>query len=173
MPEEIVNRVAKSPIITFNLENLYSKGERREIDIQQWLYEGFILKEKEFRATLKTTDWSQYNDCFVALYCSTDAIVPAWAFMLISTYLHPIAKKVIVGRQQDLEDILFAEAIKDLDVSSYENKPVIVKGCSDKPVPETAYILLIQKLQPIVKSLMFGEACSAVPLYKKRKLKKI
>ena len=169
MAEEIVNRVAKSPIITFNLEDLYQNGQRFEIDIKQWLYKDFILKEKEFRQALKNYDWSAYENSFVALHCSSDAIIPAWAYMLISTYLHPICKKVVIGSLQDLENVLFTEAIKDLDISEYANKPVIVKGCSEKPVPETAYILLIQKLQPIVKSLMFGEACSAVPLYKPKK----
>ena len=169
MTEEIINRVAKSPIITFNLEDLYQNGQRFEIDIQQWLYEGFILREKEFRQILKEYDWSKYDNGFIALHCSTDAIIPAWAYMLISTYLHPISKKVVIGSLKDLENVLFTEAIKDLDVTEYTNKPVIVKGCSNKPVPETAYILLIQKLQPIVKSLMFGEACSAVPLFKPKK----
>ncbi|MBS3738795.1 DUF2480 family protein [Mesohalobacter halotolerans] len=169
MPEEIVNRVAKSPIKTFNLEELYQEGKRYEIDLSQWLYEGFILKEKDFREALKKYDWTQYQDGFVALHCSTEAIIPAWAYMLVSTYLHPITQKVIVGSQDDLNTILFAETIKNIDLSDYENKPVIVKGCSEKPVPETAYILLIKRLQPIVKSLMFGEACSAVPLFKPKK----
>jgi hypothetical protein len=169
MAEEIVNRVAKSPIKTFNLEELYQHGQRFELDIKQWLYEGFILREKEFRQTLKDYDWSAYQNGFVALHCSSDAIVPAWSYMLVSTYLHPICKKVVIGSLKDLEIVLFTETIKNLDVSEYANKPVIVKGCSEKPVPETAYILLIQKLQPIVKSLMFGEACSAVPLFKPKK----
>ncbi|MGX1024472.1 DUF2480 family protein [Flavobacterium sp. CS20] len=169
MPEEIINRVAKSPIKTFNLEALYQDGQRFEIDLSQWLDEGFILKEKEFRQALKNHDWSQYQNGFIALNCSTDAIIPAWAYMLVSTYLHPISKKVVVGHIEDLNSILYAEAIKDLDLTDYKNKPVIVKGCSDKPVPQTAYLLLIQRLQPIVKNLMFGEACSAVPLYKPKK----
>ncbi|RRO20312.1 DUF2480 family protein [Flavobacteriaceae bacterium 14752] len=169
MPEEIVNRVAKSPIKTFNLEELYQDGQRHKIDLSQWLYEGFILKEKEFRQALKNYDWTPYKNGFIALYCSTDAIVPAWAYMLVSTYLHPIAKKVIVGSIEELNTILYAEAIQNLDLSDYKNKPVIVKGCSDKPVSQTAYLLLIQRLQPLVKSLMFGEACSAVPLYKPKK----
>lgn len=169
MAEEIINRVAKSSIKTFNLEELYQNGKRFKIDLSQWLHEGFILKEKEFRQALKEHDWSQYRDGLVALHCSTDAIIPAWAFMLVSTYLHPITKKVIVGNIVDLDTILYAEAIKKADLSAYENKPVIVKGCSDKPVPEAAYIFLIERLQPIVKSLMFGEACSAVPLFKPKK----
>jgi len=169
MAKEIVNRVAKSPIITFNLEELYQDGTRHTIDISKWLFKGFILKEKVFRDALKEEDWSNYNDAFVCLQCSTDAIVPSWAYMLISTYLNPIAKKVIVGTEKELNQILYTEAINKIDIEAYRNKPLIVKGCSDKPVPETAYIQLIQKLQPVVKSLMFGEACSAVPLYKPKK----
>ncbi len=169
MAEEIVNRVAKSPIITFNLEELYQEGNRVIVDISKWLHEGFILKEKDFRTALKNEDWSQYADCFVCLQCSTDAIVPSWAYMLISTYLNPVAKKVIVGSEQELNQILYTEAINNLDVEAYKNRPLIVKGCSHKPVPETAYLQLIKKLQPVVKSLMFGEACSAVPLFKPKK----
>ena len=169
MAEQIVNRVAKSPIITFNLEELYQDGPRYIIDISNWLEQGFILKEKNFRVTLKHKDWSKYQNAFVCLKCSTEAIIPSWAYMLISTYLNPIAKKVIVGDERDLEQILYTESISKIDVEMYRNKPVIVKGCSNKPVPETAYLLLIKKLQPVVKSLMFGEACSAVPLFKPKK----
>jgi hypothetical protein len=169
MENEIVNRVAKSPIITFNLEELYQDGPRFQLDIAQFLHEGLILIEKKFRQELKDFDWHVYKNGFVSLHCSTDAIVPAWAYMLISTYLHPIAKKVVVGTSHDLENILFAEAIAKIDAKDYENRPVIIKGCSNKPVPETAYLLIINKLQPVVKSLMFGEACSAVPLFKPKK----
>jgi hypothetical protein len=169
MEGEIINRVSKSPIITFNLEELYQDGERHVIDISQWLNEGFILIEKAFRISLQQEDWSKYENTFVCLQCSTDAIIPSWAYMLISTYLNPIAKKVIVGTEKELNQILFTESIHMLDVEAYINKPLIVKGCSNKPVPETAYLQLIEKLQPVVKSLMFGEACSAVPLFKPKK----
>lgn len=169
MEKEIVNRVAKSPIITFNLEELYQNGQRFQIDIARFLHEGLILIEKNFRTELKNFDWSLYKDGFVSLYCSTDAIIPAWAYMLISTYLHPIARKVVVGTSEDLENILFAEAITQINPKDFENRPVIIKGCSNKPVPDTAYLLIIDKLQPVVKSLMFGEACSAVPLFKPKK----
>lgn len=169
MSDTITNRVAKSPIITLDLADYYANGKRHELDISQWLFDGIILKEKDFRASLKSADWSLYENSFVALCCSTDAIVPAWAYMLISTYLNPIAKKVVVGSLKELELILFEEAINELEVSEYANKPIIVKGCSDLHIPETAYISLINKLQPIVKSLMFGEACSAVPLFKPKK----
>lgn len=166
MKEEIINRVAKSAIITFNLEDLYHDGKRESIDISQWLHEGMVLIEKDFRESLKNFDWSYYQDTFVTLRCSTHAIIPAWAFLLVSTYLNPVAKKVIVGSIEDLENILFAEEISKLDITSFKNKPVIIKGCNKKPIPASAYLLLLNKLQPVVKSIMFGEACSAVPLFK-------
>ena len=164
--EEIINRVANSKLKTFNLEDLYPAGKRDTIDISQWLAEGFILREKDFRESLKNVDWSVYEHSYVALDCSTDAIVPAWAYMLVTTYLQPVARKVVVGSLINLETVLYSEIIQELDVSEFKNEYVIVKGCSNKPVPQNAYILLTQKLQSVVKSLMFGEACSSVPLYK-------
>ena len=169
MAEEIINRVAGSKLITFNLEDHYPKGQRFLFDISDWLHEGFVLKEKEFRDNAKEHDWSQYTDHFVALYCATDAIVPAWAYMLISSYLEPYAKKVVIGDLENLESHLYQEVIENLDVTDLKDKPVIIKGCSNKPVPKNAYIFLIKKLQPLVKSLMYGEACSSVPLYKQPK----
>ncbi|SDS45064.1 DUF2480 family protein [Gramella sp. MAR_2010_147] len=169
MAEEILNRVAQSKLITFNLEDHYPKGQRLVFDISQWLYEGFVLREKEFRNQAKEYDWSKHKDQFIALNCSTDAIVPAWAYMLISSYLEPYAKKVVVGDLEMLESHLYQEVIENIDVADLKDKAVIVKGCSNKPVPKNAYIFLIQKLQPVVKSLMYGEACSSVPLYKKSK----
>ena len=169
MAEEIINRVANSKLITFDLEDLYRPGNRQLVDISQWLDQGFILRESEFRKSIKEHDWSQYTNAFVALHCSTDAIVPAWAYMLVTTHMQGIAKKVITGDLALLETILYTEIIQGIDVTPYENVPVIVKGCSNKPVPENAYLLLIEKLQPVARSLMFGEACSSVPLYKKAK----
>ncbi len=169
MPEEIINRIASSKLITFNLEDHYPEGERVLFDIKDWLLEGFVLREKDFREQAKAHDWSKYEGHYVALTCSSDAIIPAWAFMLLATYLQPYAKKVITGNLETLESILYAEILNKLDLSELKDKPVIVKGCSNKPVPKNAYLLLIEKLQPIVKSLMYGEACSSVPLYKKTK----
>ncbi|HEY9184214.1 MAG TPA: DUF2480 family protein [Salegentibacter sp.] len=169
MPEEIINRVANSKLITFNLEDHYPEGERVLFDIKEWLLDGFVLREKDFREQAKAYDWSKYDGQYVALTCSSDAIIPAWAFMLLATYLQPYAKKVVTGDLETLESILYAEIIEKLDLSELKDKPVIVKGCSHKPVPKNAYLLLIEKLQPIVKSLMYGEACSSVPLYKKTK----
>lgn len=170
MPEEIINRVASSKLITFNLEDHYPEGERVLFDIKDWLLDGFVLREKDFREQAKAHDWSKYEGKYVALTCSSDAIVPAWAFMLLATYLQPYAKKVIAGDLETLESILYTEILDKIDLSELKDKPVIVKGCSHKPVPKNAYLLLIQKLQPIVKSLMYGEACSSVPLYKRTKV---
>ena len=164
----IVNRVAKSSLITIDLEDFYPTGTRTLLDIKDWLYEGLILKEKEFRNTLLNFDWQQFKDHHVALHCSSEAIIPAWAFMLIQTHMHGIAKTVIVGTLENLETVLYTPIIDGLDLSYCKDKPVIVKGCSNKPVPENAYLLIIEKLQQVVKSIMYGEACSSVPLYKNK-----
>jgi len=168
VPEEIINRIANSKLMTFDLEEIYPKGERISFDISQWLVEGIVLRESEFREKAKQYDWSQYENKYVALFCSTDAIVPGWAYLLISLHLSPFAKKVTVGNLEELESILFTELLQNIDFSEYENKPVIIKGCAHKPIPQNAYVLLAQKLQPIAKSIMYGEACSSVPLYKKK-----
>ena len=167
--DEIVNKVANSVLEVFDLEDYYPSGIRTQLDISQWLLHGFLLKEKDFREALKNHDWSQFHNHFVAIHCSTDAIIPAWASILVTVYLSPFAKKVVVGNFIDLETSLYQEILPTLDYSKYEDKPVILKGCSKKPVPESAYIMAIQKLQPFAKSIMYGEACSAVPLYKKNK----
>jgi hypothetical protein len=167
--DEIINRVANSALEVFDLEDYYPIGTRTQIDIAQWLLEGFLLKEKGFRETLKNHDWTQYQNHFVAIHCSTDAIVPAWATILVTTYLTPFAKKVVLGTIADLNTALYQEILPTLDYTVYQDKPVIIKGCSKKPVPESAYIMAVQKLQPFAKSIMYGEACSAVPLYKKAK----
>ncbi|MGB8704859.1 MAG: DUF2480 family protein [Gillisia sp.] len=169
MAEEIINRVANSKLVTFNLEDYYPVGERVIFDIKDWLLEGFVLREKIFRENAAAHDWSLYQDKYVALTCSSDAIIPAWAFMLLSTYLQPFAKTVVIGDLETLETILYSEIINQLDITELKDKSVILKGCSRKPVPKNAYVLAIQKLQPVVKSLMYGEACSSVPLFKNKK----
>lgn len=168
MSNEIINRVANSKLITFNLEDLYPKGERVTFDISVWLMEGIVLREAVFREKSLEHDWSQYQGKFVALFCSTDAIVPGWAYLLLSLHLAPYAKKVTVGSLEEMEGILFAEILQNLDISEYLDKAVIIKGCANKPIPQNAYVLLAQKLQPIAKSIMYGEACSSVPLYKRK-----
>ena len=168
MQDEIINKVANSVLEVFDLEDYYAKEIRTQIDISQWLYEGFLLKEKDFREALKNHDWSQYENHYVAIYCSTDAIIPAWASILVTIHVSPFAKKVVSGNLQDLESSLYQEILSTIDYSKYQDKPVIIKGCSKKPVPESAYILAVQKLQPFAKSIMYGEACSAVPLFKRK-----
>jgi hypothetical protein len=167
--DEIINRVANSALEVFDLEDYYPNGIRTQIDISQWLLEGFLLKEIDFREALKNHDWSKYQNHLVAIHCATDAIVPAWATILVTTYLVPFAKKVVSGNLNDLETAMYQEILPTLDYSKHQDKPVIIKGCSKKPVPVSAYIMAVQKLQPFAKSIMYGEACSAVPLFKKQK----
>ena len=167
--EEIINKVAASSLEVFDLEDYYPAGNRTQIDIAQWLIEGFLLKEKDFREHLKNHDWSQYQDHYVAINCSTDAIVPAWASILVAVQLAPFAKKIVNGSIEDLNAALYEALLSDLDYSQYNNKATIIKGCSKKPVPTRAYILAAQYLQPFARSIMYGEACSAVPLYKAKK----
>lgn len=167
--EEIINKVANSALEVFDLEDYYPTGIRSQVDISQWLLEGFLLKEKDFREHLKNYDWTQYQDQFVAINCSTDAIVPAWASILVTIQLAPFAKKVVNGNIDDLNAALYEELLAKIDYSAYANKSIIIKGCSQKPVPMRAYVIAAQNLQPFARSIMYGEACSAVPLYKAKK----
>jgi len=169
MSGEIVNRVANSKLITIDLEDYYPIGERVLLDISDWLFEGIILKEKDFREYVEAHDWSQYTDSYVAVTCSSDAIIPSWAYLLISASLTFYAKKFVIGDVDLLENMIFQEIISSIPVDQFENAPVIVKGCSDRNIPNSAYAQLAQRLVPVVTSLMFGEACSSVPLYKKKK----
>jgi hypothetical protein len=166
MAKQIVNRVANSVLKTIDLEELYPKGTRVAFDVSPWLQEGIILREKDFREAVSKHQWEQYKNQYVSIHCATDAIIPAWAFMLVSTKLMPHAKKTVIGSQQTLETILFTEILNTLDVSQYKDSPIIIKGCANKPIPAAAYGMLISKLQPIAKNIMYGEACSFVPLYK-------
>ena len=168
MEKEIVNRVAQSKLITFDLEDYYPKGERKVLDIKDWLYEGFILREKEFRAHVDAHDWSMYQEAYVALQCSSDAIIPGWAFMLVASKLQPYAKKVVQGNLETLETALYQTILEKLDVTEFTDKPIIIKGCSKKPVPENAYLMAVAKIQEVAKSVMYGEACSSVPLFKRK-----
>ena len=167
--EEIVNRVAVSGIVSLDLEELYHPGKRVLYDIKDNLWQGMILKEKDFREFLKAHDWTQYQGKNVAIICSEDAIVPTWAYMLLAVQMEPYANAVIFGDLNALEDKLFADAIQKISLSEYEGKRVVVKGCSKVNVPISAYVEISRLLKPIVQSLMFGEPCSTVPLYKKPK----
>ena len=169
MAEEIINRIANSKLINIDLEELYPNGKRILFDIKDWLFEGIILKEKDFREHVTNHDWSQYQDNYVALTCSEDAIIPSWAYLLLSSELAPFAKKIVVGNLEMLETVLFQDIIQNFKVDDFKDKPIIIKGCAEKPIPPSAFAFLIQKLQPIAKTIMYGEACSTVPLYKKKK----
>jgi len=167
--EEIVNRVAVSGIVSLDLEELYHPGERVLYDIKDNLWQGMILKEKDFREFLKAHDWTQYQGKNVAITCSEDAIVPTWAYMLLAVQMEPYANAIVFGDLNALEDKLFSDAIQKINLSEYEGKRVVVKGCSKVNVPISAYVEISRLLKQIVQSLMFGEPCSTVPLYKKPK----
>lgn len=167
MAEEIINRVAKSGLVTINLEEFYPEGERVLYDIKNNLWQGIALKEKDFREFVKENDWSVYNKKYVALTCSEDAIVPTWAYMLLTTKISPYAKRVVFGDLKTLEDLLFEEALAKINPIEYEDARIVIKGCSGKAVPPSAYIKLTELLMPYAKIMMYGEPCSTVPLYKK------
>ena len=168
MSGEIVNRVANSALITIDLTDYAPKDTIAILDAKNFLFEGIILKEKEFRSTLKEFDFSVYTDKIVALYCSSDAIVPMWAFMLLTSYLNNSASKIYFGKKEEVFQKIFSNNIDAIDSSEFENKKVIVKGCGQVPLTESLYIAITKKLQNTVSSLMFGEACSAVPVFKKK-----
>jgi hypothetical protein len=166
MSDEIINKVANSGLITIDLEEFYPKGERVLFDIKPLLFHELILKEKDFREFIKQHDWTQYQDKFVAITCSADAIIPTWAFMLVSIALEPFAKKIVFGNLETLEAIVFNEALLAIVYEDYKDKRVVIKGCSNLPVSTNAYVELVKGLRPFAKSIMYGEPCSTVPLYK-------
>ncbi|MBS1635462.1 MAG: DUF2480 family protein [Bacteroidetes bacterium] len=166
MEDSIVNKVASSGLVTIDLEEFYPKGERTLLDIKPWLFHELILKEKEFREYIKQEDWSKYKDKLVAVTCSSDAIVPTWAYMLVALQLQPFAARTVFGNLDTLETVLFEESLKRIDFEAYRDKRVVIKGCSKLPVPINAYVHLTNGLRPFVKSMMYGEPCSTVPLYK-------
>ncbi len=168
MENEIINKVASSGLTEFNLEDFYPKGERAVFDLKEFLWQGLILKEKEFREALKSFDWVKYQNKYVAVLCSADAIVPSWAFMLAAVHLEPYAKRIVFGTSEALESVLYNDALSKLDIEKYRGEKIIIKGCSKYPVPESAYVEITRLLRPVVKSIMYGEACSTVPLYKSK-----
>lgn len=165
--EEIINRVANSGLISLDLEDYYHKGERVVYDLKENLFQGLILREKDFREFLKSHDWSSYEGKNVAITCSEDAIIPTWAYMLLTLYLEPFAANIVFGDLEQLEEKLFFDALARIDVESFRGKKVVIKGCSKYPVPISAYVEITRLLKPVVQSLMFGEPCSTVPLYKR------
>lgn len=168
--EGIVNKVAESGIITLNLETFYPKEEIVELDIKQFLFMEMLLKEKAFREKLDQTDWAFYKGKIVAVFCSTDAIIPMWAYMLVSTKLSSYAKEVFLGNKKETIEKVVEKNIHQTNVDLFKDKRVVVKGCGDIEISASAYLSISNKLLPVVKSLMYGEPCSTVPVYKKRDL---
>jgi hypothetical protein len=164
---EIVNKVASSGLITIDLEELFPEGERVVFDIKDHLWQGLALKEKDFREFIKSNDWEQYRGKIVAITCTADAIVPNWAYMLIASKMEGIASKIVFGSLETAETIIFRDLIQQLPVEEYRDKRLVIKGCTNKPVPTSAYVDLVTKLQPVAKSIMFGEPCSTVPVFKR------
>jgi hypothetical protein len=169
MSETIINRVTNSALITFNLEDYYHSGERVVYDIRQNLFEDLILKEKDFRAFVKEYNWQQYDGKNVALICTADAVIPTWAYMLLATVISPYANLVVFGDLEALEQALFQQALAKINLEQFNDQRVVIKGCSKVEVPIFAYVEIIRLLQPITKSLMYGEPCSTVPIYKANK----
>jgi Protein of unknown function (DUF2480) len=164
----IINRVASSGLVTLDLEDYYHSGERVVYDLKDNLFMGMILKEKDFRAFLKENDWSQYAGKNVAITCTEDAIIPTWAYMLLTLQLQPYAHTVVFGTLDDLAEKLYFDAIATIDPETYRGAKVVVKGCSKVPVPTAAYVEITRVLAPVVQSLLFGEPCSTVPLFKRK-----
>lgn len=167
--DKIVNRVENSSLVQVNLDDFYPKGARVTFDLKACLKDEIVLVEKEFRAFVTANDWSVYEDKYVGIICSADAIVPLWAFMLIASKIKPFAKKVVMGNLKELEKAIFENVLSEIDFTQYKNATIIVKGCGKYPIPEAVFVAFSVKLQAYAKSIMFGEACSAVPLYKKSK----
>ncbi len=168
MDETIVNRVAESGIITINLEDYYPKEELVVFDLKDYLFMGLILKEKDFREALKNFNWQQYENKNVAVTCTADAIIPVWAYMLVASYLQPVTKEVAVGNEKDLITNIIIKKVAAVNGEDFKDKRVVIKGCGDIQIPEVAYVEITNKLRPYAKSIMYGEACSTVPVYKKK-----
>lgn len=169
MPEEIVNKVSQSELLTLDLEQFFPTEPIRIFDLKPFLFMELILKEKDFRAALLSTDWMTYTGEIVGVYCSADAVIPVWAYMLVASYLQPIAAEVILGDEKTVLRQVITEKIQSINPEDYRDKRVVVKGCGDKPVGDFAYLEITKRLRPVAKTIMYGEPCSTVPVYKKQK----
>ncbi|MCB9261244.1 MAG: DUF2480 family protein [Flavobacteriales bacterium] len=165
--DEIVNRVANSGLLTINLEDYYDQTEIADFDMKNHLFQGLILREKDFRDFVKNNDWEQYRDKHVALFCSADAIVPTWAYMLVANRLSPIAKSVFFGNKMQLQQNSMNQKINQIDINEYKDQRVVIKGCSKFEVPVGAYVAITERLSTVAKSIMYGEPCSTVPIFKR------
>lgn len=169
MEDVMINKVADSGIVTLNLEDFYPKGETALFDLKDYLFMGLILKEKDYREALKNLDLTPYRDKNIALTCTADAIIPMWAYMLAASYLHPVAKAIVFGNKDFLIQTLFLKTLYAINPEEYTDKRVVIKGCGELPVTELAYVEITNILRPVAKSIMYGEPCSTVPIYKKPK----
>ena len=167
MTGEFVNKVAESGILTFDLEEFYPKEEIKIFDLKDFLFMGLILKEKDYRAALQTTDWTVFENKNVCIICSVDAIIPMWAYMLAATNLQPIAKNVVFGDEKRLIESVILKKLSQINIEEFRDKRVVVKGCGEVSIPETAYVEITNMLRPVAKSIMYGEPCSTVPIFKK------
>lgn len=170
METTLVNRVANSSLVTLDLEEFYPAGEVVSFDLKDYLFMGLILKEKDFREALAAHNWTQYTGKNLAVYCSADAVIPMWAYMLVATYAAPHACDIAQTTPDQYPEVAFQKKLATLDVTIYADKRLVIKGCSDKPVPPSAYLEITRRLQPIAQSIMFGEPCSTVPVYKRVKM---
>ena len=168
MSEPFVNKVADSGLITLDLEKWYPREETAVFDIKDYLFMGMILKEKDFREALKAKDWTIYQDKNVALTCSVDAIIPVWAYMLVAANLQPFAKEIVMGDEKELHKTIFLKNLSTIDVQEFEDKRVVIKGCGETPIADYVYMEITRLLRPVVKSIMYGEPCSTVPVFKKQ-----
>ncbi len=168
MEEGIINKVAQSAIVTLDLEKFFPEGETAVFDLKDHLFMELILKEKDYREALKNLDWKIYENKNVGIVCSADAIIPVWAYMLAATYLQPVARDIFFGNESFVHEALFLKNLSKIDATEYEGKRVVVKGCGEKKIPEAAYVEITKILRPVAKSIMYGEPCSTVPLYKQR-----
>jgi hypothetical protein len=169
MEDVIVNKVAESGLITIDLEEYYPQEETAVFDMKDHLFMGLILKEKDYREGLKNLDWSVYQNKNVYITCSADAVIPIWAYMLAASYLQPVAKEIVFGNEDFLHRALFLKNLSKINPADFADKRVVIKGCGDKSISETAYVEITKLLRPVVKSIMYGEPCSTVPIYKKPK----
>ncbi|MGN6267867.1 MAG: DUF2480 family protein [Ginsengibacter sp.] len=168
MDDIIINKVAQSALETLDLEAFYPAGEIVVFDLKDYLFMELILKEKDYRDTLKNADWSIYENKIVAITCSADAIIPLWAYMLAVTYLQPFAQDILFGKKEEVLERLLLKRINQINSEDFKDKRVVVKGCGDKKIPESAFIEITKMLRPVVKSIMYGEPCSTVPIYKRK-----
>lgn len=168
MSEPLINKVADSGLVTVDLESYYPKGETALFDLKDYLFMGMILKEKDFREALKKVDWSVYQDKNVALFCSADAIIPVWAWMLVASSLQPVAKELVMGDEKELHKQLYLKNISAINACEFADKKVVIKGCGETPIADYVYMEVTKKLRPVVKSIMYGEPCSTVPVFKKK-----